>query len=95
MLCGQCVDGEGGGLKGKDFTKKPKPRAVLSPIRIDSISPLRKCRLNGISLIESLLLSAFMQGYRYTYMTAGILCLGGVIAIIMRASVEKETKITN
>ncbi len=45
LLC--CI--AGGGPK----PSKPRPRAALSAIRIDSFSPLRKCRLNDISLIES------------------------------------------
>ncbi len=38
---------------------KPKPRAGPRPIRIDSFSPLRKCRFNGISSIASRLRRCF------------------------------------
>ncbi len=39
---------------------------------------------------DSVLMSAFMQGYRYTFMTAGIFCLAGVLASFMRESVPPK-----
>jgi len=39
---------------------------------------------------DSLVLSAFMQGYRYAYLTASLICLAGVIASSVKAQPEKE-----
>ncbi len=39
---------------------------------------------------DSVLMSAFMQGYRYTFMTAGIFCLAGVLASLMREPVSPK-----
>lgn len=45
----------------------------------------------GMQLEEhSRLLSAFMQGYRYTYLTAGILCFLGTIASSIRGPLDHD-----
>ena len=63
-----------------------------SLLTVTGQTSLQNLRTPAVLEGDSVLMSAFMQGYRYTFMTAGIFCLAGVLASLMREPVPPNLR---